>query len=263
LKDYKNNSSESSVNFVLEFENGMLYKLLETALDKNGINQFEKVFKLTSSISCERTQNVYNKDGKIVNYTNHLDILKDYYQVRLHYYQLRKKYMIDKMEKELLLLSIKVRFILDVINLKILINNKSKANVTKQLEKHKYPKMVDNCLVELTELKKMSKLEQNSASYDYLIRMPIYNLTKEKIEELKKDRDLKSSELELLKSKSEIELWTSDLTVFRQSYRKFMKAYYEYMGHNYAEITKRRRKPKKKIQLSLTKRKRKRNVKTK
>jgi len=261
LKDYKNNSSESSVNFVLEFENGMLYKLLETALDKNGINQFEKVFKLTSSISCERTQNVYNKDGKIVNYTNHLDILKDYYQVRLHYYQLRKKYMIDKMEKELQLLSVKVRFILDVINQKILINNKSKANVTKQLEKHKYPKMVDNCLVELTELKKMSKLEQNSASYDYLIRMPIYNLTKEKIEELKNERDLKSSELELLKSKSEIELWTSDLIVFRQSYKKFMKAYYEYMGHNYAEITKQKRKPRKKIQLSLTKRKRKRKVK--
>ena len=63
----------------------------------------------------------------------------DYYQDRTIFYQKRKDYMLDKMENDLLLCNIKVKFILDVIEGRIKINNQSKTIVIEQLEKKKYP----------------------------------------------------------------------------------------------------------------------------
>ena len=90
----------------------------------------------------------------------------------MEYYQKRKTYQLDTLEKELVILNAKVKFIEDFIKGVIKISNQSKKDIILQLEKFEYPKIEE--------------------TYDYLIKMPIYNLTKERIEELKKDRDTKN-----------------------------------------------------------------------
>ena len=64
----------------------------------------------------------------------------------------------------------KINFINDFINKKIEISNK-KSEIIEQLIKHDYKTISD--------LDPDSK-ESNENGFDYLLKMPIYNLTKEK-----------------------------------------------------------------------------------
>ena len=153
----------------------------------------------------------------IKHYDNCENILKDFFEMRRKHYGKRYKYMINKLEEELLLLSVKVRFILDVINKKIIIYNRPKANITEQLETFKYPKMLQGHLIKLEELSKMSAVKRSDASYDFLIRMPIYNLTKEKIEELKERINIQSR-TELVDNKIAREDFREIVNEFNKSY---------------------------------------------
>jgi DNA topoisomerase II len=226
LKDYINNSSESQIHFILKFDKGFLNALL-TNIDKDGVNKFESVFKMHSKISCNKKLNLYNSSGKLVTFNSPEEILKEYYDMRLKYYMKRHTYLVNELKKTVLLIKIKVRFILDIINSKILINNKSKQNIYTQLETNKYPKMFENVLYELNkENIKYTKM----GDYDFLIRMPIYNLTKEKIQEFKNELDKVQSELDKLEQKTIYNLWMDDLAVFEKEYTSFTNKYYKYMG---------------------------------
>ena len=61
------------------------------------------------------------------------------------------------------------------------------------LEKHKFPKLGE------------------PVSYNYLLSLPIYNLTYEKIEELKKQEKDKQSEYDTLSSLSSSDIWKTEL----------------------------------------------------
>ena len=64
------------------------------------------------------------------------------------------------------------------------------------------------------------------------VKMPIYNLTKEKVDELKKEKGNVEHELNSLKSKTNRDLWNEDLDEFLVSYKKFMDSYYKYNDLN-------------------------------
>ena len=66
LKDYINESSDISVKFTLKFEMRHLSKLLNN-IDRNGVNDFERMFKLTSKLSCNKTINLFGVNGKLLN----------------------------------------------------------------------------------------------------------------------------------------------------------------------------------------------------
>ena len=53
-------------------------------------------------------------------------------------------------------------------------------------------------------------------AYEYLLSMPMWNLTHEKKESLEKELAQKAAELALLKSTSPENLWRKDLQVLRQ-----------------------------------------------
>ena len=106
----------------------------------------------------------FNADGKITKYNNVKEILKEYIEKRLDMYVLRKANKLKIYEEEIKYLNMKVKFIKEFIENKIQITNKKKADIVEQLTKRKYI-MKDN-------------------SFDYLLRLPIYSLTKEKVDEL-------------------------------------------------------------------------------
>ena len=56
------------------------------------------------------------------------DIVKHFVSVRLGWYQTRKDYLINKTEKQLALVTNKARFIKDIIDGKLKINNVPKEN---------------------------------------------------------------------------------------------------------------------------------------
>ena len=80
---------------------------------------------------------------------------------------------------------------MEFIEGKIKISNVKKVEIIEQLEEGDYLKQDD--------------------SYDYLLKMPIYNLTKDKIDEFTELLNNKKEELQNLEVQTPKSLWLSDL----------------------------------------------------
>ena len=229
IKSYKNESSEANIKFTLTFNPKIMNKLLN-GTDKMGLTELEKLFHLSGSISCCNTMNLYDEHNKLKNFQSPEAILDYYYTHRLHYYELRRQNIIKNLEQDLFLLSTRARFILDVINDVVKIRNIPKAEVIKQLENLKYPKMVNSILTHLDTMTEKQRNDSSYGSYDFLIGMPIYNLTKEKVDELLKEKENVETELSIMKSKTDKLLWEEDLKSFEGEYKKHMHDYCDYMA---------------------------------
>ena len=214
IRNYSSQSSDTKVNFTLTFASEKLDNLLENQTrNKDGQTPFEKTFKLTSKINTSNMV-LYDENGFLKKYKCPNEIIKDYYIIRYKNYDLRKKHQLKSLEKELLVLNARVRFILEFIADKIKIANKSKNNLIEQLIEGKYPNLDEENLEEV---------DVKTNGYDYLIKMPIYNLTKERIEELTKDKDVKTEMYNQLEDKSLERIWLDELKTLEQDYKKFLK----------------------------------------
>jgi DNA topoisomerase-2 len=232
IKSYKNESSESQIKFTITFDAVILNKLLQ-GVDKAGLSELEKLFYLSTKLCCAKTMNLYDENNKLHNFKSIEDILTYYYAHRLKYYGKRRENLIRILEQEVLMLSTRARFIIDVINENIRIRNVPRGEVIAQLQKLDYPIIDDDKLVLLNEATPQQK---ESVNYDYLIKMPIYSLTKEKVDELLQEKDAKTQELVLLRRKSDKDLWEADLKVFETEYKKHIDEFYDYMDINPKEI---------------------------
>jgi DNA topoisomerase-2 len=147
---------------------------------------------------------LYNYNGTITRYETINDIIDEFYDVRLDLYQKRKDNKLENLEYYLKLISFKVKFILMIINKKLEINNKKKSEIEEKLIELKFIKIED--------------------SYNYLLSMPIYNLTQEKIEELKKQEKEKQTEYDTLVKMKPHDLWLIDLDDFENAYDNWTEA---------------------------------------
>merc|ERR1719232_1803732 len=84
---------------------------------------------------------LFDKDGKITKYATALDILKDFCKIRLEVYNMRKDYLVAKLTREKEILSNKARFILMVVNGKLELRKRKKADLIKDLQKKGFKKM--------------------------------------------------------------------------------------------------------------------------
>lgn len=189
---YKSNNSDKKVYFELDFEPDYL----------DNAKDLESTYHLMKKISIGN-MHLYNKTGAIQKYDTIESILDDYFDVRLELYQKRKNYLLEELEKQLKQISWKVKFILMIVDKKLEINDKKKIEIEVQLEKHKFPKLEN--------------------TYNYLLSMPIYNLTREKIEELKKQEKEKQTEFDLLVGKTPQKLWLDDLEELEIVYDKWIE----------------------------------------
>ena len=134
---------------------------------------------------------LFNENLILTKYKTPVDILLEFFDLRLEYYIKRKEYITKRLRRELEILTSKARFIKEYINGDLDINKRSKDYIISVLEKHDYPK--------------------DDNSYDYLLRLPIYSLTLEKIKELEEQCHKKEKELAFILSKSAEDLWRIDL----------------------------------------------------
>lgn len=186
LKDVKNLTKDENddICFIIEFSNPQeLSDLIKS-------NTFEKELKLQKSFSCNNMY-LFNEKLILTKYNSAEEILCDFFDIRLEYYEKRKTYIIKKLKEELKYLEAKSRFIKEYIDGDLDINKKSKAVINSLLAKKEYP------------------LQENS--FDYLLKLPIYSLTLERINELLKQCETKRKELLYYKSKTPSQLWKVDL----------------------------------------------------
>ena len=141
-------------------------------------------------------------NDKIQKFQNLHSIFDFYFNERLELYKKRKEYQILNTEKQLQTLENKSKFIIAVVKKEIELFNKTEE-------------VVEN----LRLTKKYEKVED---SYDYLLRIPLRDLTKNKYEQLKeKIKDLKEL-LEKLKEITPERMWSEDLEKFEKEYEKHL-----------------------------------------
>ena len=196
FKSLQNHCTESKVHFVMKIVNKEMFKKLLQPINKY-MNGIDKLFKLVRSINLTNMY-LYNSEGILTKYKTVYEILDEYYLVRLRFYKIRKEFLINKLKTELNILGSKVKFISSILSKKLDISNKTREDVVKILKNNKY------------------YIIKDELEYDYLLKMPFYSLTKQRVIELNTSYKKKKEEYEILDKKTEKQLWIDDLKVLEK-----------------------------------------------
>lgn len=198
IKSYTANNTDDIINILVEFDDNKLSDMITKNTLHSTLNLITK-----KSIT---NMHLYDETGKIKKYLSPVEILEDFYNLRIEYYEKRKLYIINKLTKELNLLTWKMKFINDVLNKNIIIERKKKQEIIDRLTELKYPQLAN---------------DDKNTSYDYLILMPLYSLSEEKIKELEDKCNNKQEELSKVRETTCENMWTDEITELRQAYIKW------------------------------------------
>ena len=206
IKNYKSQSTESHAHFEIEIDpivlKGWLGKAAQERHNGELIDNIEKRFRLTSKFNTTN-MHLYTVEGNVKKYKNYLEIVDDFFEERLKVYQKRKEYLLDKIYKEMLVLENKVRFIKMVISGEIDIKNHSKDSLIQFLEDKEF-------------------MKDNSGTFNYLIQMPIYQLTTDLVKQLENTYESKQKEYNHIQKITLEEFWKSDLDELEKIIPKHM-----------------------------------------
>lgn len=204
LVDFVMKPYNNKVDITVQFKPGELQKLLKA-------KELEKYLKLNSSLTMSNMY-LYNLNGKITKYDSPYEILEDFYKCRHSKYIDRKKYRIKVLENDADIAKYKRMFIEYIIAKKIVIEKQKKDVIINRLAELKFPRLA----------RKITASDEEK-SYQYLIDMPLWSLTYEKIEELKKEEEDIQRILQDYKSKSVESIWIEELDEFVKAYNVWMK----------------------------------------
>lgn len=188
IVSYDDNCADN-VDFTVKFTRSELEKIDD-----------EKLVKLLKLEEAETEAfSTLDENGKLRIFDNVADIIKYFVKFRLNYYHKRKEFLLDRMNKDLKLLSNRGRFIKAILDEKIKINNVPKLEIINSIE--------------------LMGLDQIDGSYDYLLRMPIYSLTQELFEKLKADFTAKKAEIKKLEETDPGDMYLDDLDELKKKFK--------------------------------------------
>ncbi|XP_067621307.1 DNA topoisomerase 2 isoform X2 [Eurosta solidaginis] len=240
VADYREYHTDTTVRFVISFTPGEFERI---QAEEGG---FHRVFKLTSSLSTNQ-MHCFDQNNCLRRFPTSIDIIKEYFPVRLEFYSKRKEYLMGQLTAQADRLTDQARFIMEKCDRTIVVENKKRKVMIDELIKRGYkPDPVkewqrriqmedeeepDDEEEEVEEsaltsgvkkekkpvdpekaFKKLSDVKK----FDYLLGMSMWMLTEEKKNELLKQRDQKLSELAALKAKTVQMLWLDDLDDFEK-----------------------------------------------
>uniref|UniRef100_A0A673HX87 DNA topoisomerase 2 n=1 Tax=Sinocyclocheilus rhinocerous TaxID=307959 RepID=A0A673HX87_9TELE len=214
ITDYKEYHTDTTVRFVI--------KMTEERLREAEAAGPHKVFKLQNLLTCH-SMVLFDHVGSLKKYESVQDILKDFFELRMKYYVLRKDWLLGMLGAESAKLSNQARFILEKIQGTLVIENKPKKELIRMLQQMGYDsdpvkawKDAQEKVQEDEDEEEKEKEETSGPDYNYLLSMPMWYLTKEKKDELCRQRDAKTTELNTLKMKAPADLWKEDLAAFTE-----------------------------------------------
>lgn len=189
IRDYNSIKDAVRINFeLIGLENPSLSKL-----------KLERRFTMSNMVTLDL-------NNKPQHHKNVREMLEDFYEIRLSFYEKRKEYVINNKKKLIDDLERKIKFIELYLNRKIIIDGKTKeAEIFKQMNNYGF-------LEPKTLLKSINLLR----------------LTFEKLEKLKKELTLMKVDLEDYSSIHYKDLWLKDLENFVNHYNKNYKNVYIY-----------------------------------
>jgi len=198
LKSFESHYTAKNVKFILHFSPG--------SRAVNNDSKFESNFKLNSTKNLSiNNMHLYSDKGAIKKYNSTESIIKEWSKVRIRKYYERKNYQVKKLEKDYNILSTKIRFIIDVIEGKIKIMNVKLNVIADRLVELKYPK------INVTDNTDSDDESEHIKGYNYLIKMPISQLTMDRKIILEKEVEDLKNKLDNLKSTNIEKIWLNEL----------------------------------------------------
>ena len=201
IKDYDDMSKDTNVDFTITFMKGKLQELEASKSADYGCNGVEKLLKLYTT-NTTTNMHLFDASDTLHKYEKVSEIIDAYYEVRLKLYETRKSYLIDALEKELVLLSNKAKYIQENLDGSVDLRKKKKEDIVASLAEKGYAKL-------------------DGDEYKYLIKMPMDSVTEENIDKLLKDKEGKESELNVIKNTSIHKMWKSELDVLKEQYVEY------------------------------------------
>lgn len=220
ITDYKEYNTDTTIRFMVNMSRE---KLADAELQ--GLH---KIFRLQSTFTIT-SMCAFDKDSCLKRYEDVTDIMKEFYSLRLVYYDKRKQYLQGILQAESRKLSNQARFIIEKCDGILTIENKKKKAMIEELVQRGYDS--DPVKAWKIQLDRESLLEEaapgeqsqeedeevaddSTLDFDYLLGMTMWTLTKEKKDDLLRKRDDKQAELRALEAKTPGDLWREDLDTF-------------------------------------------------
>ncbi|KAM9894519.1 hypothetical protein OXX69_011335, partial [Metschnikowia pulcherrima] len=207
-------------------------KLTEAEMMKTRKIGFLERFKLVSTINMSNMV-AFDPEGRIKKYDDPNEILRDFYFVRLLFYQKRKDHMTEALQNQLIKLSEQARFIKLIIDKELSISNKKRSLLVQMLTELKFARfdkkgqqVKEDESLRIADAEQLLKEEESEAGdidrineqgvneieneenvhvpeniysyYDYLLGMSLWALTRERYEKLLQQKGEKEEELNIL-----------------------------------------------------------------
>lgn len=144
---------------------------------------------------------MFNSKGKLTKYANTDELIRDYYDVRLEAYRVRKAHLIAEMTRKTSLLTSRAKYIEYTLIDKIDLRRKSAEVVSKALSDLGF--------------------EPIDGDYKYLVKMPMDSVTAENVEKLRKERDQMLTELDILTRTVPEQMWLKELDDLNTKYSEY------------------------------------------
>ena len=195
VKDYQDMSKDTNVDFTIQFVKGKM--------DELGNPGIEKALKL--STTCTSTNmHLFDANDKLKKYHTVEAIIDDYFVTRLALYGKRKEFMIKALERELMLLSNKAKYIQENLDGTIDLRKKNKEQINKMLSGYD---VIDG-----------------DSDYKYLTKMTMDSVTDENVAKLSAEHAQKQLELDTVKATTDRQMWSSELDKLKSEYVLYKEA---------------------------------------
>lgn len=206
IKAYESNYYNDTVDFVITFASAERLDALMGAApgsdEDGGRTQLEAFLKLASTKNLG-TGNMFlfNARGQITKYAGPGDVVREFVDVRMGVYARRKEHQLAQLARDAQLARERVRFLDAVISGEVQVARLNKAALEARLEELAFPRLAAGAA---------------EPSYDYLVRMPIYNMTPDKKRELEEELAAIERTAAELRDTTLEAMWTRELDELEQ-----------------------------------------------
>lgn len=201
VADFTLDITDSTVTARIRFAKGRLAALEAQSTEHVGCNGVHKLLKLYTTVSTTN-MNAFDAEGHLHLYRTPKEIADAHFDVRMEYYVKRKARLVEGLERELVRISNRAKFILEVLAGTVDLRRKS-ADVIQTMLTNKGYDLVDG-------------------KYAYLTDMSLMSLSQERVDTLLKEKGEKDAELAAVLATDEATMWSRDLDALETAYADFI-----------------------------------------
>lgn len=169
-----------------------LFKVKMEAKELDTLSEDELLQKLKLIDTETENYTCIDEKNRVIVFKSDSELIQHYIKIKLEYLDKRKDYQLSKLDEEIRYDLSKYTFIKNIVENKLIINKRKKADIEKDLES------IENII-------------KKDDSFDYLLNMNIMSLTEERMNKLLEDIKTKKSDLDKLKETDIKDIWKDEI----------------------------------------------------